>query len=171
MKRIACLALLYAALAGAAWGQGVISAPLRTETGPATVIEADHLAVNGVVFALYGVDAPLRVQWCVTGDQRFACGLEARAALQALVEDKAVTCEQIRDPHLRRRVLRFGRCTVGELDLAAEMVRRGMAMAFTDQSDDYVPLEQEARAERVGLWAADEFMPPWEWEETYLNQY
>jgi endonuclease YncB( thermonuclease family) len=144
---------------------------LRTETGPATVVEADHLAINGVVFALFGIDAPLRIQWCINGNQRFACGLQARDALQALVEDNVVTCEQVRDPHLRRRVLRFGRCTVGELDLAAEMIRQGMAMAFTEQSDEYVSLQEQARSERVGLWAADEFMSPWEWEEIHMNDY
>jgi endonuclease YncB( thermonuclease family) len=68
-------------------------------------------------------------------------------------------------------VLRFGRCTVGELDLAAEMIRQGMAMAFTEQSDEYVSLQEQARSERVGLWAADEFMSPWEWEEIHMNDY
>ncbi|MET3924534.1 thermonuclease family protein [Devosia sp. 2618] len=170
MKRVACLTFLCSLLAGTAHGQGILSAPLRTEVGPAVVVEADHLAINKTVFALYGVDAPIRIQWCMKDGQPFGCGVEAMAALQALVENQTVTCEQVRDPHLRRRVLRFGRCTIGDLDLAAELVRQGMAMAFRPQSEDYVALEEEAQAGRVGLWAADEFTPPWEWEETHLNE-
>lgn len=170
MKRVACLAFLYSALVGATYAQGILSAPLKTEVGPAVAVEGDHVAVNGVVFALFGVDAPLRIQWCARDGQKFGCGLEALAALEGLIENQTVTCEQVRDPHLRRRVLRFGRCTIGEKDLAAEMVRQGMAMAFPDQSEEYLQLEEEAKASKAGLWAADEFTPPWIWEDTYLNE-
>jgi endonuclease YncB( thermonuclease family) len=162
---------LYSALIGATYAQGVISAPLRNEVGPAVAVEADTVAVNGTVFALFGVDAPLRIQWCIKDGQKFGCGVEALQALRGLVENQTVTCKQVRDPHLRRRVLRFGRCTVGELDLAGELVRQGMAMAFSDQSAEYLRLEEEARSAGIGLWAADEFTPPWIWEDTYLNEH
>jgi endonuclease YncB( thermonuclease family) len=45
------------------------------------------------------------------------------------------------------------------------MVRRGMAMAYPDQSTDYVALQAEAEAADAGLWKAQVFEPPWVWEE------
>ena len=170
MGRIALLALFYSVQLGASYAQGILSEPLRSETGPAIAVESDHVAVNGVVYALYGIDAPLRVQWCLTQSERFGCGIQAFHTLQNILETGPVACEQVRDPHLRRRVLRFGTCKIGELDVAAEMVRRGMAMAFVAQSDQYASLQEQAARDNVGLWAADEFMPPWVWEETHFDE-
>lgn len=150
--------------------QGFLSEPPFTETGPAKAIEADHLVVNDQVTALYGIDAPLRIQPCVKDGRQFACGVEALQALEALLAQGPVTCQEVRDPHLRRRMMRYARCTIGDIDIAAAMVSSGMAMAFPDQTDEYLPLEQAARAEGTGLWAADEFQPPWEWEEALQNE-
>jgi endonuclease YncB( thermonuclease family) len=148
-----------------AFAQGFLTAPLFSETGTAKAVEADHIVVNDLVVGLYGIDAPLRIQPCIKDGREFACGVEARHALDALLEQGPVTCEQVRDPNMRRRMLRFARCTIGDMDVAAEMVRLGMAMAFPPQSDEYVALEQAAKAAGAGLWSADEFRPPWEWEE------
>ena len=53
-------------------------------------------------------------------------------------------------PDRRRGHLRYGRtvarCLLGELDIEAEMVRRGLAWAFVKYSRDYVAQEAEARA-------------------------
>ena len=43
------------------------------------------------------------------------------------------------------------------------MVRRGMAMAYTEQTDDFVEAQMEAITEERGLWEVGvEFVPPWE---------
>jgi len=51
-------------------------------------------------------------------------------------------------PDRRRGHLRYGRtvarCLLGELDIEAEMVRRGLAWAFVKYSRDYVAQEAEA---------------------------
>ena len=64
---------------------------------------------------------------------------------------------------------RYGR-TVARIncdgtDANAEMVRSGMAWAFTKYLTDpqIKAIEMEARAERRGLWADREPVAPWEW--------
>ncbi len=52
-------------------------------------------------------------------------------------------------------------------DANAEMVRTGMAWAFTKYLTDpqIKAIEDEARAERRGLWADREPVAPWEWRK------
>jgi len=145
--------------------QAFASEPLFEETGTATVIDGDHLSINNRTIGLWGIDAPLPIQPCIKGGKEFACGRDAKLSLQKLVEGQTVVCKEERDTqNLRRRMLRWARCTVGDLDLSAEQARLGMAIALSDQSQDYVAQEQEAKTAKVGIWSADEFENPSEWE-------
>jgi endonuclease YncB( thermonuclease family) len=58
---------------------------------------------------------------------------------------------------------RYGRavavCKRGELEINAEMVRLGWAVAYTNHSLSYVRLEAEARRAKRGIWAGS-FEPP-----------
>jgi endonuclease YncB( thermonuclease family) len=139
---------------------------LVTLSGPAIVREGDSIVVDGNPLFLFGIDAPRLIQPCRLAGEDFACGLEARDALIDLIADRPVECRQVRDTNIRRRMIVYARCTIGELDLGAEMVRAGMAMAFRPQSRDYIALEDQAKAAKHGLWRADRFQPPWEWDDT-----
>ena len=56
---------------------------------------------------------------------------------------------------------------MGDLSVNGEMVRRGFALAYLDQSDEYVPQEDEAKAAKAGLWQDGvEFQKPWVWRKT-----
>ena len=48
------------------------------------------------------------------------------------------------------------------IDLGAEQVRRGWAVAYRRYSERYVPLEDEARGMRIGVWSGT-FEKPWDW--------
>ena len=48
------------------------------------------------------------------------------------------------------------RCTLGDVDLSALLVREGWARADRDVTKDYVGEEKEARKARRGIWATDE---------------
>lgn len=57
------------------------------------------------------------------------------------------------------------RVTCAGVDANAEQVRRGLAWVYRQYARDkalYV-LEDEARADRRGLWADSDPTPPWEW--------
>lgn len=139
--------------------------PPFTITGEAVVLESDTIAIDGTVVSLWGVDGPWQIQPCLLNNVNWECGPVAKRELEILVDAGPVTCTQVRDTSLRRRFNNYGRCEVNSVDLAAEMVRRGMAMAFPEQSDEYVALEAEAKAAKAGLWKAEVFEPPWVWED------
>jgi endonuclease YncB( thermonuclease family) len=42
-------------------------------------------------------------------------------------------------------------CRIGELDIAAELVRQGWAVAYWRYNLDYIPAEDEARTAKRGL--------------------
>jgi len=60
----------------------------------------------------------------------------------------------------------LARVTCAGVDANAEQVRRGWAWVFIRYAPKDSPLyrlEAEARADKRGLWADDEPVPPWGW--------
>ncbi|PCJ60346.1 MAG: hypothetical protein COA65_03715 [Rhodospirillaceae bacterium] len=62
-------------------------------------------------------------------------------------------------------------CFAGSINLNAEMVRRGWALAYRRYSKDYVVEEIEAQEAKLGIWAGD-FELPWKWRRarTVINK-
>ncbi len=127
--------------------------------GSAEVLDGDTLVVAGQRVRLWGIDAPEVFQRCRRNDETWRCGMWSTTALVYLVHRKTVRCEP-RPARVRRGVVAV--CFVEGVDLSAEMVRLGWALAYRRHGDDYADEEAEARAARAGLWAG-KFLPPWEW--------
>lgn len=81
---------------------------------------------------------------------------EARAALKQLVEGKTVSLQTG-----RKQLDKYGRLlahvTVGDVWANGELVKRGLAVAYTfadnrERADEILALEQTARAAKTGLW-------------------
>ena len=135
-------------------------------TGRATIVDADTIDVEGAParVRLFGIDAPERGQVCTdAGDKRFLCGSRAADELDAILgRNPNVTCRQTGLDRWRRVV---AICRIGQLDIGAEMVRRGWAFDFTRYSRGrYEAQEEAARDAKAGLWAGD-FEIPWEWRK------
>ncbi len=133
-------------------------------TGRATTVDADTIDMEGAParVRLFGIDAPERGQICTdAADKRFLCGSRAADELSAILgRNPVVTCRQTSLDRWRRVV---AICRIGELDIGAEMVRRGWALDFVRYSRGrYEAQEEAARNAKAGLWAGD-FEIPWEW--------
>ena len=121
-------------------------------------LDGDSVEIEGQRTRLYGIDAFELRQTCLDGRGRpWRCGIATKAALAERIERQALECvvlEEDRDGWF------IARCR-GEdgTDLAAYMVRAGLALAA---ADDYRAEEAQARRRRVGAWEGV-FMPPWEW--------
>ena len=138
-------------------------------TGRATVLEGDRLSIDGgTPIRLYGVEAPSDRQPCFLEGKEWACGPVSTRNLEIIIADRPVSCRLLSDPNPRRRAYVYGRCEVAGTDLAAEMVRLGWAVAFDEQSTEYLPLEEAPRTGRQGLWAAEYFQAPWLWDEEQM---
>ncbi len=130
--------------------------------GKARVIDADMLAVGKTRMILWGLDAPERAQTCTLNKKPWTCWNVAARQLQILVESGPVTCENKGVADRFKRI--FAKCTVNGEDINEAFVRSGMALAFREQSDEYVNAEEEARASKAGLWQdGAEFVEPWEY--------
>lgn len=136
------------------------TAAMATEvSGTATVIDGDTMSVRGQLIRLHGIDAPESKQTCVRNGAPWDCGRDSAVYLNHLIHAQPVLCEQT-DMDRYGRVVAV--CKIGGIDLNAEMVRAGFALAFRKYSLDYVEDEDDARQAKRGLWSG-QFDPPWVW--------
>ncbi|WP_238368523.1 thermonuclease family protein [Mesobacterium pallidum] len=129
-------------------------------TGIPEVIDADILKFGQQRVILWGVDAPDPRQQCWINGTYWGCHEAAKRRLQLLAGRGEVSCTFKGEPDPFHRY--FGVCTSGGQDLSAEMVKSGLALAYTEQSEDYLPQMAESIAESAGLWQVGVlFEEPW----------
>lgn len=158
--------LLIAAMAMAAW----VGLPAPVHVAPLVhVIDGDSLMVRRdggpVTIRLAGIDAIEYRQDCARRDtSRWPCGRDARTALENLAGRGPLHCEvAAKDRYDRTLATCRTRPFPDGIDLGAEMARLGWAVAT---SDDYLPEEAEAQAQRRGIWQGD-FVRPAAWRAAH----
>ena len=129
---------------------------------PVKVIDGDSLFIGKTEIRLEGIDAPEYHQMCYDSENKaYPCGKEVYLALKKLVGTRPVRCEKVIIDKYRRQV---SVCWLGKVNLNRWMVENGWAVAYTKYTDIYVPYEQQARQQRVGLWQG-RFYKPWDWRK------
>jgi endonuclease YncB( thermonuclease family) len=116
--------------------------------GLAEVVNGDTLSIGGHTLQLAGIDAPARLDQCLSQDLAH-CGLAARNALKAVVGDHAIRC--VADDANAHGAL--ATCFLGTTELNRLMVRHGYAKAYRAYSDTYVDEQLVAEAAGQGMWA------------------
>ena len=114
--------------------------------------DGDSLNIGGDRMRLYGIDAPELSQTCERAGSEWACGREAKQALQALVRANDTQCRGTERDRFDRLL---AVCHAGGADLNATIVRKGMAVSYGAYGDE----EARARAQKVGLWEGTFEMP------------
>jgi endonuclease YncB( thermonuclease family) len=132
--------------------------------GKARVIDGDTITINNAKIRFSGIDAPEKnyygqTQFCKGPKGVWACGKKASSKLKKLINGQEVQCtNEGKD--------RYGRtlsiCYANGVDLQAEMVRSGMAVAYLRYSNRYENEMVEARNAQVGIWAGP-FVEPEQW--------
>lgn len=121
--------------------------PASRAEGVMSVIDTEKLRIGDAEMRLFGVVPPQLTA---------SYGPQARAALDALVTGKTVTC-QIRDRGRDGRLLAV--CKSGDRDLALDLLQRGLAvtargsLSGSELSAAYLAAEQAAQTQRLGLWS------------------
>lgn len=148
-RPLAALAILFLPTAAAA-----------DMSGKASVIDGDTIEINGARIHLHGIDAPEMEQLCRARRSRsYKCGAVARKALSDLLTGRTVKCKgDARDENGQL----IAKCFIEWLDIGAQMVLIGRALADRKQGNDYVRVENAARSMREGMWRG-KFIPPWDW--------
>jgi endonuclease YncB( thermonuclease family) len=106
--------------------------------------EGGTVTVGGTTYRLWGVTLPPPQRTC----QGWAAGVEATKHLENLVSGRVVECE-FRGKDGQTMAI----CRADGQDLAAELVRSGLAWAALGESHDYVFAERQARSRLVGVHA------------------
>ena len=128
----------------------------------AQVVSGDTLRMEGKLFRLYGIEAPELDQYCTDKYRRsYACGQRATRWLRNWIEEGILDCQIV---HLAEDGNMLGICALGDYDLGAALVNAGWALAYTKNTDVYVPYQMQARQNNRGLWGGS-FTPPWIWRE------
>lgn len=110
---------------------------------------------------LAGIDSPEKSQ---------PFGQHCKKSLSDLAYDRVATVETTKLDRYGRAI---GKVLVNGRDVNLEQIQRGCGWHYkkyqNEQSLDdrlsYNSAEESARANRVGLWADQEPMPPWEWRK------
>ena len=135
--------------------------------GEAEVTDGDTIIINDIRIRFTGSDAPEsyffgKTQTCLDGKGReWECGYAATQKLKELINNQTVRCT---DEGQDRYGRTLGICYVGDMDLQAEMVKSGMAVAYLRYSDRYEKEQNYAKKVKAGMWAG-EFKQPELWRK------
>ena len=131
--------------------------------GRASVIDGDTIEIRSERIRFHGIDAPESDQLCEDrSGKNYHCGAVSANALDGfLVEAQPARCDFVERDLYGRFV---GNCYRADgVNLAASLVRSGLALDWPRHSNGLYANEQRAaKAERVGLWQG-KFTQPWEW--------
>lgn len=131
----------------------LISNPLWAAdfSGKMQFSDADTLKVGSVTVRLFGIDAPETDQTCKRANGKvWSCGKWATRQARRQYQGKTALCQKIDIDRYGRTV---ARCFNDGQDIAAVLVRRGIAQAYQRYSLDYVSAEKEASIADRGIWA------------------
>ena len=129
------------------------------------ITDGDTIVINDIRIRFTGSDAPEsyffgKTQTCLDEDgKEWECGKAATKKLKQLINNQIVRCT---DEGLDRYGRTLGICFVGDMDLQAEMVKSGMAVAYLRYSDRYEQQQNYAKKVKAGMWAG-EFLEPETW--------
>lgn len=130
--------------------------------GSATVVTASVLRMEGLYIKLLGIDAPDPAQTCADRHGGpYRCGKRAITWLQNWLHNQPLRCHIVGKVEYNHTT---GVCFTidGQYDVAAATVSAGWALAYTQNTNIYEPYEEQAAAERRGLWSG-RFYKPWDW--------
>lgn len=106
-----------------------------------------------------------------TPESKQPYGNRAQQALSALIFGKTVTLKTQEKDRYGRTVARV---YVGSTDVNAELIKQGAAWVYRAYNKDksLIPLEDQARKAKRGLWALPESerVPPWDWRKQSKQQ-
>ena len=135
------------------------------------ITDGDTIVINDIRIRFTGSDAPEsyffgKTQTCLDEDgKEWECGKAATKKLEQLINNQIVRCtDEGQDKYGRT----LGICYVGDMDLQAEMVKSGMAVAYLRYSDRYEQEQNYAKKVKAGMWAG-EFLEPETWRRENRN--
>ncbi len=114
------------------------------------IVDAGTLKAGSMVVRIAGLAAPSADRTCRRLDGlAVPCVSRAESYLELLVRGRAVACDRA---GVAEDGVPLGRCRIGEIDIAEQMVRQGWAEAADRDQPALVMAEAQARRQKLGIW-------------------
>ncbi|MFT6084298.1 MAG: endonuclease YncB(thermonuclease family) [Alphaproteobacteria bacterium] len=125
--------------------------------GIPTIIDGDTLKIRDQKIRLEGIDTPESNQTCTLGNQKVRCGQIAANALADKIKRATIRCE-VNSIDRYERII--AECFLGDQSLNKWLVKQGYALAYKQYSKKFIPTENTAKIDQIGIWQYD-FQMPW----------
>ena len=137
------------------------------------IVDGDSLHINEFKIRLEGIDAPEIRQQCkkekikisyiigYTFYRNYNCGEVSKKNLKDIVNGSKIKCIFYEKDRYKRYL---AKCFKNKINLNRWMVRNGHAVAYRRYSKEYVPDEDFAKENKLGLWQG-EFLNPEKWRK------
>ena len=125
------------------------------------VVDGDTIHLNGEKIRFTGIDTPELKQTCIKEGIIDSCGVTAKEILIEKIADNKVECiSEGKDQYKRT----LAECFVNNVSLSSYLVRSGYAFAYRRYSNKYIPDEDYAKVNQIGMWSM-EFDYPWDYRK------
>ena len=129
------------------------------------VVDGDTIHLNGEKIRFTGIDTPELKQTCLKEGVKDPCGVTAKLILIDKIENNNVECiSEGKDQYKRT----LAECFVNNESISSYLVRSGYAFAYRRYSKKFVPDEDYARINKIGMWSM-EFDYPWDYRKSKKN--
>ena len=129
------------------------------------IVDGDTIHLNGEKIRFTGIDTPELKQTCVKAGVSDPCGVTARQILIDKIGNYTVKCISEGKDRYKRTL---AECFVNNESLSSYLVRSGYAFAYRRYSKKFVPDEDYARNNKIGMWSM-EFDYPWDYRKSKKN--
>ena len=142
-------------------------------SGIPKVVDGDTVHIDNYKFRLEGIDAPEMRQQCkkeslkissiigFTFYKDYSCGKVSKEKLISKIHGSKIKCIFTTKDKYKRYI---ATCYKEKINLNQWMVRNGYAIAYRRYSKKYVPDEDFAKENKLGLWQG-KFMNPEKWRK------
>ena len=142
-------------------------------SGTPKIIDGDTVHINNYKFRLEGIDAPEMKQQCkkeflkisstigFSFYKDYSCGKVSKEKLKSKIRGSKIKCIFTTKDKYKRYI---ATCYKEKINLNQWMVRNGYAIAYRRYSKKYVPDEDFAKENKLGLWQG-KFMSPEKWRK------
>jgi len=125
------------------------------------VVDGDTIHLNGEKIRFTGIDTPELKQTCIKEGVINPCGVTAKEFLIEKIGDNKVECiNEGKDKYNRT----LAECFVNDESLSSYLVRSGYAFAYRRYSKKFIPDEDYARLNKLGIWGM-KFSYPWDYRK------
>tara|TARA_B110000967_G_scaffold142071_1_gene145267 strand:+ start:8 stop:493 length:486 start_codon:yes stop_codon:yes gene_type:complete len=129
------------------------------------IVDGDTIHLNGEKIRFTGIDTPELKQTCIKEGITDPCGVTAKEILIDKIGDNKVECiSEGKDQYKRT----LAECFVNNESLSSYLVRSGYAFAYRRYSKKFIPDEDYARINTIGMWSM-KFDYPWDYRKSKKN--